>query len=519
LSQPKPPLKKSLPEAYPPKKQPCLGRTVLKVSIATITVFWAVLYLPNLRTTPNWYGDETLTLQVGVSLTEGKLQNRAIFCTFFAPAYNYQPGYALLSGIAARLTNSDILGARFFAGLMTALIGFFTLRKRYGYSCALTFSFLLLGYSQAIIHYRWIYPHAVVGLSLIGALAFISRPPSKENNWKAGAFLAMGACSNLLAIHAVFASFLCRIKRPRSWLPLVLPTAITLAFTLAIVYSKFGGWVIDDLVALKEMYSRYTNENASGIKVFINLFNFFTQDWTHLAILLSIPFCLNRKSYKIAIIGIVVSFLLAKNRQNLPLFYYQALAVYPVLVALLAVGSIKLIHLFRNFLFRRSHLNYTSKFFLRWFPVCLAMMIGLINLPSIAREELPIKIRPWVVQSSKDYEVAADWLNQRTTPDDIVIAHWNLAWLLKAKTADILMVASWNGFSAGDFFRTPISKERFLYPADLNESVFFVVTELDEIWAFHEGKVMDFISGSRLNDWPLVFQAGRVRIFKNPYRK
>jgi len=514
-------LKKSPNDARPLQNKPYLGRSILKVSIASIIVFWAVLYLPNLRTTPNWYGDETLTLKVGLSLTEGKLQNRAIVCTFFAPAYNYQPGYALLSGIAARLTNGDILGARFFAvliGLMTALTGFFTLRKRYGYSCALTFSFLLLGYSQAIIHYRWIYPHAVVGLSLIGALDFIMRHPSKGNDWKTGAFLALGACSNLLAIHAVFASFLCRLKRPRSWLPVVLPSTITFAFTIAFVYSQFGDWVLDDLSALKEMYSRYTNENSSGIKVINNLFYFFAQDWTHLAILISIPLCLNHKSYKIVITGIVVLFFLVKNRQNLPLFYYQALAILPILIALLAVGSARLIIFLRSFLFRQQDLRFFGKFFFRWFPVCLAVAIGVINLPSIANEKLPIKIHPWVVQSSKDYEAAANWLNQRTNPEDIVIAHWNLAWLLKAKTADILMVTSWNGFSAGDFFRTPIPRERFLYPADLDQSVFFVVTELDEIWAFREGQVKAFLSGSRLNEWPLVFQAGRVRIFKNPFK-
>lgn len=515
-------MKKSPTKPCPPQNKPYLGRSFLKVSIVTIIVFWAVLYLPNLRTTPNWYGDETLTLQVGLSLTEGKLQNRAIVCTFFAPAYNYQPGYALLSGIAARLTNGDILGARFFAvliGLMTALTGFFTLRKRYGYSCALTFSFLLLGYSQAIVHYRWIYPHAVVGLSLIGALAFIMRPPSEGNDWKAGAFLALGACSNLLAIHAVFASLLCRLKRPRSWLPIALPSTITFAFTIAYVYSQFGGWVLDDFVALKEMYSRYTNENASGIKVINNLFYFFVQDWTHLAILISIPFCLNKNSYKIVIAGIVVLLLLVKNRQNLPLFYYQALAIFPILVALLAVGSAQLIKRLRSSILRKKHFSFFEKFLLRFFPVSLAMMIGVINFPSVAKEALPVKIHPWVVHSSSDYEAAANWLNQRTTPEDIVIAHWNLAWLLKAKTADILMVTSWNGFSAGDFFRTPIPRERFLYSADLNQSVFFVVTELDEVWAFHEGQVKAFLSGSRLNEWPLVFQAGRVRIFKNPYKK
>jgi hypothetical protein len=35
-------------------------------------------------------------------------------------------------------------------------------------------------------------------------------------------------------------------------------------------------------------------------------------------------------------------------------------------------------------------------------------------------------------------EHAAAWLNGRTSPNDLVIANVNLAWLLKARTADFL---------------------------------------------------------------------------------
>ena len=512
-------MRKSLPETYPPKKKPYLGGTILKVSIATITVFWAVLYLPNLRTTPNWYGDETLTLQVGLSLTEGKLQNRATFCTFFSPAYNYQPGYAFLSGLASRLTKGDILGARLLAvffGLLVSIAGFLLLRKRFGYSCSLSFSLLLLGYSQAIIHYRWVYPHSVVGLSLIGALGFINRCPCPKNDWKAGGFLALGACANLLAIHAVIASVLCRLIRPRSWIPIILPSFLVMLTTTAVVYSRFGNWVFEDLIALKEMFSRYSSENAAGMKVLNNLLFFFIQDWFHVAILLSIPFCLNRKSYKLALGGITVLFLLVKNRQNLPLFYYQALAVYPVLVAILAVGFCYFLKKVCRLVFPKGRLFFVGKSLLRCLPISLATAIGLLNLPSVIGGVLPVKILPWVVESSTDYEVAANWLNQRTSPDDLIITHWNLAWLLNAKTADVLMAAAWQGYPAGDYFPSPPSKARFAYSADLESACYFVITELDEIWTFHQGQTKLFLVSSSLNKWPLVFQAGKVKVFKNP---
>jgi hypothetical protein len=107
-------------------------------------------------------------------------------------------------------------------------------------------------------------------------------------------------------------------------------------------------------------------------------------------------------------------------------------------------------------------------------------------------------------------------LNQNTTPQDLVITYWNLAWLLQAKTADILTAAAWAGYPAGDYFPTPPDHSRFRYPADLKQAKFFAVTELDERWAFAQGQVMTFLHASGVQTWPLVFQAGSIKVLSNP---
>ena len=53
-----------------------------------IGLFWSILYLPNLRTSPPWYGDEILTLDIGKSLIMGEMVNRAMYCTFASFNYN-----------------------------------------------------------------------------------------------------------------------------------------------------------------------------------------------------------------------------------------------------------------------------------------------------------------------------------------------------------------------------------------------------------------------------------------------
>ena len=488
----------------------------LLAAVGVIGIFWALLYLPNLRSTPNWYGDETLTLQVGLELTKGHLQNRAVSCSFFSPAYNYQPGYAFVSGLASRITGGDILGGRLFAvliGLAVSLTGFFFLRRRYGSPTAFTYAFISLGYVQAIIHYRWIYPHSAVGLALIGSITMLFRNPSLANDLKAGLFLTVGAFSNLLGIHAVLASFACRLFKPKSWLPIIVPSVLVYSGILVWVYLCLGNLVVEDLKDLREMYERYSVENAAGWKVLDNFYNFFTQDWFHLGVVLATLFCLNRRSYKLIVAAFVVLFLLLKNRQNLPLFYYQAMSVYPLLAAILAIGINCMASKIRLFVRPGDRLNSL----LKWGPAVLALVIGLCSFPLILADNLPIKIRPWVVQSCSDYEKAAKWLNQNSSPADLVVAHWNLAWLLEARTVDVLMAAAWQGYPAGDYFPKPPPREIFVYPANISEVTYFVVTELDQGWTFHQGQVTVFLQQNLINTWPVIFTAGNVLILKNPH--
>jgi hypothetical protein len=508
-------LKRNPTKTFSSSRRAVVKKRSLLAGVGFIGIFWALLYLPNLRCTPNWYGDETLTLQVGLELTKGHLQNRAVSCSFFSPAYNYQPGYAFVSGLASRFTGGDILGGRLFAvvvGLAVSLTGFFFLRRRYGFPTALTYAFISLGYVQAIIHYRWIYPHSAVGLALIGSITMLFRNSSLANDLKAGLFLVVGAFSNLLGIHAVLASLACRLFKPKSWLPICAPSVLVYSGTLALVYLCLGDLAIMDLKDLREMYERYSKENAAGWKVLDNFYNFFTQDWFHLCVVLATPFCLNRRSYKFIVATFVVLFLLLKNRQNLPLFYYQAMSVYPLLAAILAVGINCMVSKIR--LFIGSGNSFAS--FLKWSPAMLALAVGLWNFPLILTDNLPIKIRPWVVQSCSDYERAAKWLNQNSSPVDLVVAHWNLAWLLEARTADVLMAAAWQGYPAGDYFPKPPPRNTFVYQANISDAKYFVVTELDQGWTFHQGQVSVFLRQNLLNTWPVVFTAGNVLILKNP---
>jgi len=490
-----------------------LRRRYLGGGLLIITIVWSLLYLPNLRISPPWYGDEILTLDIGKSLTRGEAANRAVYCTFNSPTYNYQPGFAWCVGWLSRLTHGDILGGRIcstLVGWATAAVGFWFLSRRYGLATGLFFAFLLLGCSQAIVHYRWIYPHNVVGLSLIGAAGILLRPANPRQDWKAGGFLAMGAASHLLAAHATLVSGICRIRRPRSWIPIALPPALVFAGTFALLSLHFGSWVSEDFRALLDQYGRYNEENGSGFRFCLNFLNFFAQDPFHMLAALGCLLVLCSRSYPLGILSMGMVFLLTRNRQNLPLFYYQAMAVLPLLAASMAVGCRQVIrYLLRTRLARHRKV-------MRWMIPVLALILPLSQVPSVLQGQLPVRISPWVVSSIPDYESAARWLNENTHAEDLVITYWNLGWLLKARNADILTAAAWAGYPAGDYFPTPPDHARFRYAADLNQAKFFAITELDEHWAFAQGQVLLFLRSSGVEKWPLVYQAGPIKILANP---
>lgn len=497
------------------ERRRALRLRILLGAFFLITALWSLLFLPNLRSAPPWYGDEILSLTVGKDLFHGQLASRATYCTFFSPTYNYQPAYAWLVGLFSWVTGGDILGGRFFSaciGFATAVLGFWFWHRKFGISVGLAFIFLLFGYSQAVVHYRWIYPHNVVGLSLLASTCILMRPWCLRNDWKAGGYLALGAGSHLLAANATMVSVLCRLKHPKSWIAIALPPFLVFALTFGILSWIFPGWVQQDLTDLLRQHARYDQENGKGLRVFVNFWNFMTQDGFHWASVIGCLLCLRRRSYFIAFATLAMVFLLTRNRQNIPLFYYQAMMVFPLLVSAISVGFSSAL----NRVFHLAAWSRSRRRVLRWLLPLVALVFMVGRVPESIEGLFQVRITPWVVRSSADYETASRWLNQNTLSGDLVITYWNLGWLLKARTADVLCAAAWSGYPAGDYFPYPPDHQRFRYPADIHRAKFFAVTELDEQWAFAQGQVIQFLKDSRLDLWPLVYQCGAVKVLANP---
>ena len=219
-----------------------LKRRLILSPLLVILLAWIFLYLPHLRTSPRWYGDETLTLMIGKSLASGQAADRSLNATFWHPSYPYQPGFAWLAGMMAWMCGGDIFGARLLntlIALVIALLIYFGGRAILGCLPALFGALLFLSDDQAVIHFRWIYPHNAVALGFTITILALLRSSRPRIDWTAGLGLAIGALSHPLFIHGAAAAGACRIKRPHAWLRLIVPATIVLASTIGLSLVRY----------------------------------------------------------------------------------------------------------------------------------------------------------------------------------------------------------------------------------------------------------------------------------------
>jgi hypothetical protein len=492
---------------------PSLKSAAVWVPLASLLLVWGLLYLPHLRDSPGWYGDETVSLQMGRELLRGRIAYGPLWLTYWHVFYPYQPGYLLLSGVFSAATGGDILGARFFNTLLalaTALAICSIGRSRFGILAAWFGALVFLTYDQVLIHFRWVYCYNAVALAFSFAVLYLLRPSRPGDDWRAGGALAVGAMAHPLFLHGCIAACLCRLKRPPAWFRLGIPSAAVIGATFLFVTWTYWPkiWLLDDLASLAREYR--ASSTHSGGSLWKNVGHFYTQDLFHLGGLACALLCARKRYYVITVFVLVVSVLLLQNRENLTVFYYQAIILTPLLAMAWAAGLALL----------GKHVRRTT--YGRWGErLCLGLAFSLplfcfaSLLPTALQGKLLPRNQPLVTQSVPEVERAASWLNDRSTPDDLVIANPNLSWLLRAKTADLAQATVWEGFDT-TFLGHSFRRERFRYPADIETARFVAIGDIDQRWLLAQRNVGRLASRMIEEKWPVVWRGMYYTILANP---
>ncbi len=450
---------------------------------------------------------------IGNAVYAGQPSDRALAVTFWHPSYAYQPFYAWVVGLFSSFTNGDILGGRLMnvlLALATALIIFGMGRGIMGTMPALFGSLVFLTYEQTIIHFRWIYSHNGVALGFVVAVLALARVSSKLANAVAGCGLAWAAFCHPLFTHGCLAALACRLKRPSAWLFLIIPplaaVSATVGWTLFRTWRET--WLLDDIQLLGGFYVSFSKENGGLIQWALNIYNFYTQDLFHVVAIACIAVCAVRKYYAVAIFASVVSGLLLQNRQNLPVFYYQAVVFLPVL-AVAVSGAL-------NLVLARLRLSVGSRakyFVMATFMIPAAMFM--VNIPKSFHGSFVPRNQPWVTQDVSEVELAAEWVNQRTDKSDLVICHQNIGWLLHARTADLMQVTAYSGLPTFTFEK-PVQQTRFLYPAKIEEAKYVIIADIDQRWTLGQPNTIKVVQNMETQRWPIVWRAQHYVILSNP---
>jgi len=482
-------------------------------SLLALTLVWALLYLPHLRTSPGWYGDETLTLMIGKSVFAGNVADRALTATFWHPSYAYQPGYAWLVGAASMAFQGDIVGARLLNAVLAyaiALLFVFGGVRVFGWTTSLFAAALFLTYSQTIIHFRWIYPHNLVAFGFLLTALFLLRKASPKSDFSAGLGLGLAALSHPLFAHGAIAAWACRLKRPVSWIRLAVFPALALAATLGWTWLRLNPkpWLWEDILALGSFYNQFSQDNGSGLQSARNIFFFYSQDAFHLGAFVCALLCIRKRFYAIPVFLAVVSVLLLQNRQNLPVFYYQAVVFLPIL-ALAYAGGIRHLEV-------RLRAAFGSRArAVPLFALILPAYLFVLNLPPSLSGTLVPRNQHWVTQSTQEVEAAARWINEHSVPTDLVVCHQNIGWLLRPKTTDLMQATAWSGRPTFTFEKLP-EKARFLFPADLLAARYLVLGDIDQRWTLAQPNVDWIVNVLTQEHWPVVWRGEFYLIAANP---
>jgi len=472
-----------------------------------VLVTWASLYLPNLANTPRWYGDETMTLGCGQDLAHGTFSNRAVWNTYINPQFCYQPGYVFIVGMLSNLGDGNIAWPRLFNAFLALGISWtclFFVGRRVGFTAGLLAALFFLSYEQSVIHFRWVYAHNAAALGILLCASSLTLRKCSRREWQSGLGLAIAALSHPLALHAGIAAWLNRWNQPKSWIRILLPPLLLGTLCILPIWIWNFSWWWSDLHDLRSFYAGFSKELGAGIQWPLNFWSFFTHDYFHALSGCSLLICLFTPLRPIALTGIVLVALLTQNRQNLPVFYYQAVVALPLLAACLGFTFTKLVRRF----WRKAPMA-------RWAPFLIPILLWLNVGPKVWSSCLVSRNDPWVVQSNRDHLDVIDWVNQHTQPKDLVICHWNIGWRLSCQNADPLMSVAWEGLPTFTY-EHGLSKERFRYSADIRKAKFFILTDIDRIWTLAQPNVKDVLRERNLSGWQPVYQSGSCLVLAPP---
>ena len=527
-----------------------------------LVALWALLFLPNLRTSPNWYGDEGEWMEKCWTFIHGTPRIGPIVNDFIFP-YAYPPLYMVVNGALLRVFGNDIVVGRAL-GAVTALaagallfwIGTRLRDKQFGFLCAAAF----LVYSEANVNFRWVRSHPMSGtwaLASVGFLVcYVQEKRLRDAAW-AGVFCSLATATNYFTyplVGAVVATVAVvnwrEWKSPRAWRDVIVAGALACAYAGLFVlwYSAAHGWgqLMTQVGRLTSIANNEARPTFGGeIERFIE--NVWTlgfktptqgppmpwagHDWWLTVATIGFVF-LPTRDWRLRLWVpfwlLVLMYGVFKKLNNVPLFFYPATIFLP----LMAVGFAGVL-MWAGELVKKVAVKSKEATAM----AVAAIVLAGFALPSAggAWGHFHTRIDMWTQQSATDGEAAMTYVNAHTAKDDFVIVPKQIYWLARCDRRSMLTYcARYEGVDNDMPVPTHIPTELYWFDCRLEQAKYLVLeygveqrtlpdgrtgqlpVGIDAVYTIGLRGVREVIQQVQQEKWPVVFHQGAYLVMANP---
>ncbi len=506
-----------------------------------LVVLWGVLFLPNLRTNPGWYGDEGEWVEMSRALSHGNLSIGPVRYDFVFP-YPYPPLYPLLTGAMLRVFGNDVVVARAAMTVMALAaagilywIGCRLRDWRFGMLCALAF----LVYDETVMHFRWARSHPLAGTFALASAGFLIRYVQEKRLrdivW-AGAMCALATATNYFTYPLIGAVILTAlvVNWRHAFVAAATAGAYGVAFVLWYVLAQPGGW--DQLMT---QVGRLTSVASNEIRptFFGEVGRFVENVWTlgfktpthgpppgwtgkdKWLMIATIGFVfLPARNWRLRLWLplwlLVLMYGVFKKLNNVPLFFYPATIFLP----LMAIGFAGTLTWAGEGLARL--IRGKNPEVLRWAPAAVVLAVFGMQSTMGAWGRFHSKIDLWMQSSVAEAEVAMRYVNEHTGPGDFVVVPKQIYWLVREARRSMLSHCwSYEGHT-NDMWGVPIPRELHTFDCRWQNAKYVVLAAgvdpqtrqargIDLVYTFGLSGMKDIVSQMVAEKWPVVHAGGQ----------
>jgi len=502
-------------------------RLLSAMGLGLILAVGALMRLPNLRTVPAWYPDEGSWVTVAAELLRGQSAymafGRSSLIAGRPPLFHW-----LLAGWFS-VTGVDIFWARLLTvslGLLTLVLLYLVVERMAGTGAALSASAFYAVYPAAAVYQRMALTYHLLAPCYVLAIFGLWRlAQDRRRRWIVLAALCagLGLLTDWVAVSLLaFVVLSLGVIRPRALLWAV-PLALSPFFVwCAATWAASGDAFIHDLAFT---FSRTQAPLALQVARIVFYRTTLEGDvWLTLGGLGLLLQSERRQRWLTA--GLLGLTLLVVAR-NGPAVYQASYFLIPLLplaawgVGLLVARGVPILvgqleTAWQSVWPRAPHVArvLTS---LILFLLVLAPVLSMIAEGTLMNYGLYLSRMGDTLADPATAEQSAEYVNARTTSEDVVLVSPTIAWLFHAHVADFQMAVAATG-KATSHFPADIPPDRFRFDPRLENAKYVIIDPLWRGWASAQMPEVAEIIRQVESGWKQEMRFGRFEIYRQPPR-